>query len=236
MTWRLGIRVIALFVVVLCAGSCTPIDGQGVATAGPSSGSGEETSESESPVPTDRAPNVSGLVLTKARTKLQALDVTVTVEVVRKFSHAKRGTVLRQRPPAHAVLSGDTLVQLVVAKPFPHIPGIVGKDVRTAKKALLAAGYKVKVVLQQTTTTRDEAVTGQSPDGGSEALPGRTVTIVVANNTCTPGYSPCLPLASDYDCAGGEGDGPKYVYGTVRVTGYDPYDLDRDNDGYGCDP
>lgn len=51
---------------------------------------------------------------------------------------------------------------------------------------------------------------------------------------CTPGYSPCLHPASDYDCAGGSGNGPKYT-GTVRVTGSDPYDLDSDNDGWGCE-
>ena len=56
------------------------------------------------------------------------------------------------------------------------------------------------------------------------------------SNDCTPGYSPCLPPASDYDCAGGSGNGPEY---TGRVTvdhSYnDPYDLDRDGDGVGCD-
>jgi hypothetical protein len=51
---------------------------------------------------------------------------------------------------------------------------------------------------------------------------------------CTPGYDPCLPPASDYDCEGGSGNGPRYT-GTVRVTGADPYDLDRDNDGLGCE-
>jgi len=51
---------------------------------------------------------------------------------------------------------------------------------------------------------------------------------------CTPGYDPCLPPASDYDCAGGSGNGPEYT-GRVRVTGSDPYDLDRDGDGVGCD-
>jgi hypothetical protein len=51
---------------------------------------------------------------------------------------------------------------------------------------------------------------------------------------CTPGYSPCLPPASDYDCEGGSGNGPAYT-GPVRVTGNDIYDLDRDGDGYGCE-
>jgi hypothetical protein len=43
--------------------------------------------------------------------------------------------------------------------------------------------------------------------------------------------------AGDYDCAGGTGNGPNYVDGPVRVVnpGQDPFDLDRDNDGEGCE-
>lgn len=52
---------------------------------------------------------------------------------------------------------------------------------------------------------------------------------------CTPGYSPCIPTGSDVDCAGGSGDGPRYVQGPVYVTGSDPYGLDSDGDGVGCE-
>jgi hypothetical protein len=52
---------------------------------------------------------------------------------------------------------------------------------------------------------------------------------------CTPGYSPCLPLASDYDCEGGGGNGPEYVTGPVEVTGDDPYELDEDGNRIGCE-
>lgn len=38
----------------------------------------------------------------------------------------------------------------------------------------------------------------------------------------------------DVDCVGGAGDGPRYV-GAVKVTGPDPYGLDRDGDGIGCE-
>jgi hypothetical protein len=55
-----------------------------------------------------------------------------------------------------------------------------------------------------------------------------------SSRNCTPGYSPCLPPAYDYDCRGGSGDGPKYS-GPVRVTGCYPYDLDRDGDGKACE-
>jgi hypothetical protein len=57
-----------------------------------------------------------------------------------------------------------------------------------------------------------------------------------AKPACDPNYKgACLdPNASDYDCAGGSGDGPKYT-GTVQVVGTDHFDLDRDGDGIACD-
>ncbi|WP_067859199.1 hypothetical protein [Nocardia shimofusensis] len=51
---------------------------------------------------------------------------------------------------------------------------------------------------------------------------------------CHPSYTPCLPITSDVDCAGGSGNGPVYT-GRVTVIGPDEYGLDRDNDGVGCE-
>jgi hypothetical protein len=53
---------------------------------------------------------------------------------------------------------------------------------------------------------------------------------------CDPNYAgACLrPDVSDYDCAGGSGDGPYYT-GRVTVVGVDHYDLDRDSDGVACE-
>lgn len=53
--------------------------------------------------------------------------------------------------------------------------------------------------------------------------------------SCDPNYGGCVPIAYDVDCAGGSGDGPKYVQGPVKVIGSDIYDLDADGDGWGCD-
>jgi NADH:ubiquinone oxidoreductase subunit 6 (subunit J) len=56
-----------------------------------------------------------------------------------------------------------------------------------------------------------------------------------ASSNCDPNYSGCLdPNSSDYDCAGGSGDGPDYT-GTVTVLGDDRYDLNRDSDNIACD-
>ncbi|MFZ2390571.1 MAG: hypothetical protein WAW15_02015 [Minisyncoccales bacterium] len=52
---------------------------------------------------------------------------------------------------------------------------------------------------------------------------------------CHPNYSGCLnPKASDYDCAGGSGNGPYYT-GRIQVIGPDIFGLDRDGDGWGCE-
>ena len=52
---------------------------------------------------------------------------------------------------------------------------------------------------------------------------------------CDPNYAPCVPVDADVDCAGGEGNGPSYVAGPVTVLGDDPYELDRNGDGVGCE-
>jgi resuscitation-promoting factor RpfB len=44
-----------------------------------------------------------------------------------------------------------------------------------------------------------------------------------------------VPIASDVDCAGGNGNGPAYVAGPVTVVGNDIYELDRDGSGVACE-
>ncbi|MGW4462979.1 G5 domain-containing protein [Micromonospora sp. NPDC004704] len=118
---------------------------------------------------------------------------------------------------------------------------------KTVNDATLAKGTKktkakgvagVKTLTYEVTTT-DGKQTGKKLV--REVVTKAPVTQVVAVGTkveskkCDPNYSGCVPIASDVDCAGGSGNGPAYVTGPVRVIGSDIYDLDRDNDGYGCD-
>ena len=62
------------------------------------------------------------------------------------------------------------------------------------------------------------------------------VSIEKPPKRCHPSYKgACLdPNASDYDCLGGSGNGPKYT-GRVRVVGPDVFRLDADHDGWGCE-
>ena len=49
------------------------------------------------------------------------------------------------------------------------------------------------------------------------------------------GYDPCIEPGDDVDCASGTGDGPRYIEGPVDVNGADPYGLDSNADGIGCE-
>jgi hypothetical protein len=54
---------------------------------------------------------------------------------------------------------------------------------------------------------------------------------------CDPAYPGVCLLdgIGDYDCANGEGLGPNFVHGPITVLPPDPFDLDGDNDGIGCE-
>jgi endonuclease YncB( thermonuclease family) len=86
-----------------------------------------------------------------------------------------------------------------------------------------------------TTTTTSTTTTTTPPTTTTTASPATTAP-PAAN--CHPSYEgACLQMGiGDYDCAGGSGNGPNYVRGPVYVVGYDEFDLDRDNDGIGCEP
>lgn len=70
-------------------------------------------------------------------------------------------------------------------------------------------------------------------DVAALGLPG----ILKQSSECDPNYSgACVPIASDVDCAGGEGNGPEYVEGPLTVVGEDIYELDRYGNGVACEP
>jgi hypothetical protein len=164
--------------------------------------------------------------------------------MVTKYSARAPGTLLTMSADAGTKMEVGSSISITAAKPYPTVPYVLGLTQDKATSKLKGAGYNVVVNKQESSQTSGTVIS-VDPAAGTDRLPGRTVTIVIAKAPpappppppadCTPGYSPCLPRASDYDCAGGSGNGPEYVYGTVRVTGSDPYGLDADGDGIGCE-
>lgn len=73
--------------------------------------------------------------------------------------------------------------------------------------------------------------------GSCLGFPGELPAGSIAEGTCSVSYpTTCLPPSgADWDCAGGNGDGPNYVEGPLLALPPDPYDLDADNDGIGCE-
>lgn len=69
----------------------------------------------------------------------------------------------------------------------------------------------------------------------AESLTSSTAPVQAQENCHASYQGACLDAnATDYDCLGGEGDGPLYI-GQVTVVGPDPFDLDGDSDGAGCE-
>ena len=84
-------------------------------------------------------------------------------------------------------------------------------------------------------TVKPSTTEQESPVTPVRMSPTPTPAPKPVTNNCHHSYSGCLKMnAGDYDCSGGSGNGPNYT-GRVRVYGSDPFGLDRDNDGWGCE-
>jgi PASTA domain len=136
------------------------------------------------------------------------------------------------------------------------VPRLVGMRLARAKDSLAERGLTVKVTYRSTARYVAGTVISQSRTAGAGVLPDTTITLVVAKASppppstapppppptappqdCHPSYPDvCLrPDASDYDCEGGPGNGPYYVAGPLRVLPPDPFGLDGNDNGWGCE-
>jgi hypothetical protein len=135
-----------------------------------------------------------------------------------------------------------------------EVPELSGLTQAGAEQILVEVGLKATTKSRSTDQYPAKTVISQSPKAGAEVLPDTTIRLVVAKTppppeppppppppppepSCDPSYPDvCLdPAVEDYDCAGGSGNGPEYVEGPIRVRAPDPFDLDREGDGWGCE-
>ncbi len=104
------------------------------------------------------------------------------------------------------------------------VPPVQEQPVSVSKSLVAPEAEKEKVQL----LPKPVPIRNESTDDAPKAK-------AITTTNCHPSYSGCLKQnAGDYDCAGGSGNGPNYT-GPVQVHGSDPFDLDRDNDGWGCE-
>ncbi len=129
------------------------------------------------------------------------------------------GAVIATALASGAAVEPETAV---IAVPAPKMVETTQKPVLIEETANNAPVAK-PVVVDDKPVTVPKAVT-------SEPIKAKPTT-----SSCHPNYSGCLKMnAGDYDCASGSGNGPNYT-GPVEVYGADPFDLDRDGDGWGCE-
>jgi hypothetical protein len=138
-------------------------------------------------------------------------------------------TALVMGPPSATVATAADPVGVVAATlPPPATAAPVTTEATTTTEAPATTAAP--------TTTRPRPRPVVKPKPKPKPKPRPVVTRPPAPD-CHPSYGgACLdPDASDYDCAGGSGNGPEYVDGPITVSGPDPFDLDRDNDGVACE-
>ena len=191
-------------------------------------------------------PCVGGLAVIGAVTGDPTPDRTTSVQ---RLADAEVPAVPQTTSPAAALSAPPSVVERTVTKTerikFASRQ-VKDNDLPKGEKEKRTAGVDGVRTKTWTVTEVDGRETGRKLV--KSEVTRKPVTEVIAIGTytepededdgggdCTPGYDPCVPVASDVDCAGGSGNGPAYVDGPIRVTGSDPYDLDRDGDGTACD-
>jgi PASTA domain len=171
-----------------------------------------------------------------------ATRTAATGTTVEPTSSAPPPSTTAPPPPTTATPTSMTAVKAAV-------PNLVGMTAGQARAALSRRGLRWTIGYKATGRVAPGTVLSQSRKAGQGVPAGTVVGLVVAKappppppttsapKNCDPAYPDvCLHDGiGDYDCAGGSGNGPNYVDGPIRVLSPDPFDLDRDGDGTGCD-
>jgi beta-lactam-binding protein with PASTA domain len=131
-------------------------------------------------------PNVIGLPYDQAAAELQRVGFNAAR--INVDSALAAGIVVSQDPTGGSQSAKGTTVTLSVSKgpSTSAVPDVTSQDVAIAQTTLEAAGFRTRVVLQDTTDpTMDGIVLSQDPVGGTQAKPNALVTLFVGRLTQT---------------------------------------------------
>jgi hypothetical protein len=195
-------------------------------------------------------PNVVGMTAAKAEDTLDDKNLNAELRAVPRDDG--RCKVVSQSPKPGSEVEEDGRVAL---RCEVRVPRVVGSKARTAETRLVDVGLDPRFVNEPADYDLGRCrVSGQSkarwavPDTNVRlrlrcTAPRREPQVATLPepptepaSECDPNYEgACLdPDSPDYDCEGGEGDGPDYT-GPVTVVGEDHHDLNRDPDALACE-
>ncbi len=204
--WALLAIVAVTATAVLSGHSGTPAGGEGAATR--SALSADAAGGEQATIAAARRA-VKNDDYDRATEMVSALDADELSSILRRIANRLAGRAIA------AVQAGDrerARELVIAAKAYPSTK-------RTRRAHATYKRAKANAVRAGQRTVRAGAKAKAATDGA-----------------CDPNYEgACLNAQSpDYDCEGGSGDGPDYT-GRVRSVGSDPFQLDRDGDGVGCE-
>jgi beta-lactam-binding protein with PASTA domain/tRNA A-37 threonylcarbamoyl transferase component Bud32 len=131
-------------------------------------------------VPKTTVPDVVGMDYADAVNALNQANLQPRKREV--FSKKPKGQVVAQNPPSGEVVDEGTTVVLRVSKgtQTATVPDVLDQTESSARSELQAAGFEVQAVHAPSDSTPEGFVSAQSPDPGTEASKGSTVTITVS--------------------------------------------------------
>jgi endonuclease YncB( thermonuclease family) len=155
----------------------------------------------------------------------------------RRWRSSHRGSLGVLARASRARVSGDRVVITVrlrsrdrdvcdgraVAQRFAGNVVVAARD-----DSFMVVKFRVRKIAGRTPRLSKSQCPAPEPAPAPEPVPPAPPT------TDCQGYDPCIEPGPDVDCEGGSGNGPRYT-GPVTVTGSDPYGLDSDGDGLGCE-
>jgi len=135
--------------------------------------------------PKTSVPDVVGMNYGDAVQALNDVNLKATKHEV--FSQKPVGKVISQDPPAGEQVVEGTEIILEVSRGAKQVvvPSVVGMSEDDARTTLQQAGFEVSSTSAPSDSTPEGIVSDQSPDGGTQASKGSTVTITISTGPST---------------------------------------------------
>jgi probable HAF family extracellular repeat protein len=182
------------------------------------------TVSSGSPSPQFTVPDLSTAQYIVAAEEISAAGLTLGAFTSQLSSTVSQGYVISQSPPAGTILTPGSPVNVVYSggSHLYPVPNVVGQGQDLATENILNAFFYLAVSRQSSTTVPDGVVISQTPAGGSQALLGAIISLVVSSGGPVMGTVPNTlydPNAIPYGTVGTIGQAFQAIYAAGFAVG-----------------